>query len=137
MDQKVTEIRCEQWRRIVTECINRNTEISKRQWCEENGIRYRSLMYWQRKFQQDMLQQMDSSHTALPGSAVQVYAPAFADVTEKYQAMSAHPEVPPQPQENHSFIPELMIQAGSYRIYVSSSLHESTLETVMRVLSHA
>jgi undecaprenyl diphosphate synthase len=33
--------------------------------------------------------------------------------------------------------PELMIQAGSYRIYVSSSLHESTLETVMRVLSHA
>ena len=137
MDQKVTEIRCEQWRRIVTECINRNTEISKRQWCEENGIRYRSLMYWQRKFQQDTLQQMDSSHTALPGSAVQVYAPAFADVTEKYQAMSAHPEVPPQPQENHSFIPELMIQAGTYRVYVSGSLQAATLEKVMQVIGRA
>ena len=53
MEQKAAEIRCEQWRRTVYECINRNSDISKRQWCKDNGIKYRSLMYWQHKFQQE------------------------------------------------------------------------------------
>ena len=65
MNQKVTEIRYEQWRRTVSECINRKADISKRQWCEENGIRYRSLMYWQRKFQQETIERIDS-HSSLP-----------------------------------------------------------------------
>ena len=137
MDRKITEIRCEQWRRIVTECINRNTEISKRQWCRENGIRYRSLMYWQRKFQQEALRQMDSSCSALLGQSVQICSPAFADVTDKYDGMTADPEISPQPHEDMDFIPELMIQTGTCRIYVSGSLQAATLEKVMQVISHA
>ena len=80
MDQKVTEIRYEQWRRTVSECINRKAGISKRQWCDENGIRYRSLMYWQRKFQQEAIERMDNDHSLLPGQAVQVCTPVFANV---------------------------------------------------------
>ena len=67
MDQKVTEIRYEQWRRTVSECINRKAGISKRQWCDENGIRYRSLMYWQRKFQQEAIERMSPSRAGCTG----------------------------------------------------------------------
>ena len=136
MDQKVTEIRCEQWRRTVSECINRKADISKRQWCEENGIRYRSLMYWQRKFQQETIERMDS-HSSLPGQAVQVCTPVFADVTAKYEAMTVGKEIPQQHTENHFFAPDLMIQTGSCRIYVGSSAQKATLEMVMQVTANA
>ena len=136
MDQKVTEIRCEQWRRTVSECINRKADISKRQWCEENGIRYRSLMYWQRKFQQETIERMDS-HSSLPGQAVQVCTPVFADVTAKYEAMTSGEGIPPQHIEDSSFTPELMIQTGSCRIYVSGSVQKATLEMAMQVITNA
>lgn len=137
MDQKVTEIRCEQWRRTVSECINRKADISKRQWCEENGIRYRSLMYWQHKFQREAIERIDVSHSSLPGQAVQVCTPVFADMTAKYEAMTEQQELSPQHREDVLFTPELMIQAGSCRIYVSGSVQKATLEMAMQVISNA
>lgn len=136
MDQKVTEIRYEQWRRTVSECINRKADISKRQWCEENGIRYRSLMYWQRKFQQETIERIDS-HSSLPGQAVQVCTPVFADVTAKYEAITTGKEIPQQHAENYFFAPELMIQTGSRRIYVGGSAQKATMEMVMQVTANA
>ena len=73
---------------------------------------------------------------SLPVQSGSVNAPAFADMTARLEALQVE-QCPPAEQETLMPEPELMIQAGSYRIYVSSSLHESTLETVMRVLSHA
>lgn len=138
MEQKVAEIRCEQWRRTVSECINRNSDISKRQWCKDNGIRYRSLMYWQHKFQQEAIEQMDhNSMASASGHAVQVCSPAFADVTAQYKAMTADMMTSSQPQEGFFFTPELMIEAGECRLYVNGSIQASTLEKVMQVLSHA
>ena len=136
MNQEAFDVRTEQWRRIVRECINRDPKISKRQWCLENSIRYRSLMYWQQKFQRETLAVINDHGNSLPVQSGSVNAPAFVDMTARLESLQAeqclhaeHETVMPEP--------ELMIQAGPYRIYVSSSLHESTLETVMRVLSHA
>ena len=56
MNKKVAEIRRQQWFRTVHKCINRDPRISKRQWCEKNGIKIRSLMYWQRKLQMEALE---------------------------------------------------------------------------------
>ena len=113
-------------------------KISKRQWCLENSIRYRSLMYWQQKFQKEALAVtvINDHGNSLPVQSGSVNAPAFADMTARLEALQVE-QCPPAEQETLMPEPELMIQAGSYRIYVSSSLHESTLETVMRVLSHA
>ena len=43
----------------------------------------------------------------------------------------------PQNAEPLPLAPELMIQAGSYRIYVNGSIQETTLETVLRVIRDA
>ena len=134
MNQKALGVRTEQWRRIVRECINRDPKISKRQWCLENSIRYRSLMYWQQKFQKEALAVtvINDHGNSLPVQSGSVNAPAFADMTARLETLRTE-QCPPAEQEAVTLAPELMIQAGKYRIYVSSSLHEATLETVSSV----
>ena len=136
MDQKVAEIRNEQWRRTVYECINRDPNISRRQWCEDNGIKFRSLMYWQRKFQQEALAQMEHGEAALPARTVETCVPVFADVTEKLEQLQTDQENRNDPC-SLTIAPELIIQAGSYQIYVNGSIQMTTLEKVMRVISRA
>ena len=137
MNPDVTAIRTEQWRQIVYDCINREPTVSKRQWCQENGIRYRSYMYWQRKFQVEALDRMESRETTLPINQNQVTVPAFADITPQLEALRAEQKSVPTEPEVATLAPELMIQAGSFRIYVNGSIQEATLETVMRVIRHA
>ena len=137
MDQKVTEIRNEQWRRTVYACINRDPSISKRQWCEDNGVKFRSLMYWQRKFRLEALEKMESSAAALPVSAEGSCVPVFADVTEKFEELQAVQETWKYPGGLPPIPPELMIQVGAYQIYVNGSIQMTTLEKVMRVMSRA
>ena len=138
MDQKVTEIRNEQWRRTVYECINRDPAISKRQWCEDNGVKFRSLMYWQRKFRLEALAQMENNTAALPVStAAGTCVPVFADVTEKLEEIHADQETRKYPGGLSPMTHELMIQAGAYQIYVNGSIQMTTLEKVMKVMSRA
>lgn len=93
-------------------------------------------MYWQRKFQQETIERMDS-HSSLPGQAVQVCTPVFADVTAKYEAMTEQQVISPHHTDDVLFTPELMIQAGPCRIYVSGSVQKATLEKVMQVIPNA
>ena len=117
MNQEAFDVRTEQWRRIVRECINRDPMISKRQWCRENSIRYRSLMYWQQKFQRETFAVINDHGNSLPVQSGSVNAPAFADMTARLETLRTE-QCPPAEQETLMPEPELMIQAGSYRIYV-------------------
>ena len=99
MDQKDTAVRAEQWRQTIYDCINRDTDITKRQWCQENGIRYRSLMYWQHKFRMEALGLTADHEAAL--------VPAFADMTPHLEALQAEWEAAPAEPET-VFMPELM-----------------------------
>lgn len=137
MNQKVAAIRAEQWRQTVYECLNRNPKLSKKQWCRENGVYYRSFLYWQRKFQMEALDLMENHETTLPAKQDAVSVPAFADMAPQLKALQDEQEFSPAGSEPTPLAPELMIQAGSYRVYVNSSIQETTLETVLRVIHHA
>ena len=136
MDQKVAEIRIKQWRKTVYDCINRDPKISKLQWCEDNGIKIRSLMYWQRKFRLEALEQMKNNKAALPARTTEACVPVFADVTEKLDEIQADRESLKYP-DGLAMTPELMIQTGPYQIYVNGSIQMTTLEKVMRIISRA
>ena len=137
MNQKVAAIRAGQWRQIIQDCINRDSDISKRQWCRENGVRYRSFMYWQHKFQLEAIDLMENHGTALPVKQLPVSAQAFVDMTPQLEALQTGRESSPASSELTPLASELMIQAGPFRIYVNGSIQEGTLETVMRVIRHA
>ena len=53
MDKAALAVRADQWRQIVDEC-NRSS-LCKTEWCRKNSIRFRSLMYWQKKFRDQAL----------------------------------------------------------------------------------
>ena len=137
MNQRVSAIRTEQWRKIVYECLNRDPKISKRQWCRENDVKIRSLMYWQRKFQMEALDQIEGRDPSLPIRTDPVNVPAFADMTSRLEALHSEQDAVVPEQDTSKLAPELMIQAGPYRIYVNGSIQEDTLEKVMRVIRHA
>lgn len=137
MNKETAAIRSAQWRRIVDDCINREPGVSKRQWCQDNNIKFRSLMYWQRKFQLEAINQMSTTRIALPTPAAPADAPVFVDVTTQVGSAQKVSDSLPQEQEPISPAPELMIQAGGYRIYVNRSVREATLEKVIKVLAHA
>lgn len=137
MDKKINDVRRDQWRRIVSECLSRDPGLSKAQWCKDNGIRIRSFMYWQRKFRLEAVEQMDNRQNTLPPRAAGTCLPAFADVTEQIEALQADPAASLQSPGASPAAPELMIQTGPYRIYVNGSVQVTTLEKVLRVISHA
>lgn len=137
MDKEANAVRREQWRRIVNECINRDSQISKRRWCEENGIKFRSFTYWQHKFRKEALEQMDAPQTAAPAVTAPASAPAFVDLTAKYEALQPARQEALRRQENIPASTELMIRVGDLQIYVNGSVQMSTLEKVMKVISHA
>ena len=137
MDKEANAVRREQWRRIVNECINRDSQISKRRWCEENGIKFRSFTYWQHKFRKEALEQMDAPQTAAPAVTAPASAPAFVDLTAKYEVLQPARQEALRRQENIPASTELMIRVGDLQIYVNGSVQMSTLEKVMKVISHA
>ena len=137
MNKKEAAIDRAQWRKIVDDCINRDPEISKFQWCEGHGINYRKFLYWQRKFLSESPDQRNSLRNARSGNKVQTSIPAFVDVTAHLETVREKHLTVDDEHGAASLTPELMIQAGSYRIYVNSSIHEATLEKVIRVIRHA
>ena len=91
-----------------------------------NGVDTKSFYYWQRQFRNELLIQGAASDTKLP---------AFVDITS--QVARTAPVAEEDVRTEKTLIPELMIQAGDYRIYISGAVREQTLDTVMKVLRHA
>lgn len=125
MDKNSYKIRREQWLRIVTECNSRDQSISKSQWCRMNGVNIKSFYYWQYQFRNDLLIQSAVSSARLP---------AFVDITS--QVSRSTPISEEAVSIERTLIPEVMIQCGDFRVYVSGVVREQTLDTVMKVLRH-
>lgn len=58
MDQITHDVRRENWLNIVTQCQNRQSDISVKQWLTDNGIKEKAYYYWLRKFRKEAYGQM-------------------------------------------------------------------------------
>ena len=47
MDKITHKVRCEQWTKIIKECLA--SGMNKTAWCREHGISDKSFFYWQRR----------------------------------------------------------------------------------------
>lgn len=127
MDKNAYEVRREQWFRIVTECNNRDQSIPKIQWCQMNGVNLKSFYYWQHQFRNELLIEGTTNATT--------QAPAFVDITS--QVSRTAPISKEAGSSERVLVPEIMIQSGDFRIYISGVVQEQTLATVMKVLRRA
>ena len=51
MDKITHKVRCEQWTKIIKECLA--SGMSKTAWCREHGISDKAFFYWQRRLRED------------------------------------------------------------------------------------
>ena len=126
MDKNSYKVRREQWLRIVTECNSRDQSIPKIQWCRMNGVNIKSFYYWQHQFRNELLIQAAASATQVP---------AFVDITSHVSRSAPLSEEAVSAER--TLVPELMIQSGDFRVFVSGAVQEQTLATVMKVIRHA
>jgi len=75
MDQSTHDVRRANWLNIVNQCQNRPSDMSVKQWLEENDIKEKAYYYWLRKLRKEAYDQMQ-----LP-AAVTKTGVAFAEVT--------------------------------------------------------
>jgi len=142
MDRSAYEIRREQWRQIIEECISSGME--KKVWCQQNGISIRSIYYWQKKFRDEITAQQNSgSLPAMPCKELpsaptsDSLAATFVDLTDKLSEIQESNNEPSPERPPVAFVPELMISLNGTQLYVCGNVKARTLETVMKVISHA
>ena len=144
MDRISSQIRRENWRRIVQECNNRKPGITKKEWCRSNDISVKSLYYWQRQFRNEAAVAAISAGSA---SFYDITSHLEADGTETFPvsglreepAGTAVQETAPQgaPGTVPFPVPGIIVQTGECRIYVTDSAKRSTFRMVMEVLRDA
>lgn len=144
MDRISSQIRRENWRRIVQECNSREPGITKKDWCRSNDISIKSLYYWQRQFRNEA-----AVAAASAGSA------SFYDITghleagESAAATAGELRVSSEPASMQGMstqaipgtvpfpVPGIVVQTGDCRVYVTDSAKRSTFRMVMEVLRNA
>ena len=127
MDQRTSEIRLAQWKQIVLE--GNQASVSKREWCRQNGISEKSFFYWQRKIRLKALDARETSSAIVPVPPADSSRPGFVELP--FLSRTANEK------SDTNILPDLMIQVNDCKVFVTASIQESTLQTVMKVIRNA
>ena len=122
MEPITHQIRCQQWARIIQECME--SGLSKTEWCRQNGISDKKFFYWQkilRREAYDLAANTDQPGTLVPVSA-QPPATPFVEV-------KLDPPVQ-QPTVTSGFHPDAVIQANGFAIGLSNSASEELIRSL-------
>ena len=108
MDKSTHQIRCEQWTRIINECLA--SGMPKTSWCKANGISDKAFFYWQRILRTEAYieqKQLPDVTSAKPESQV-----AFVELK---------PSVVPAVCDT-SFRPDVIIRKKDITLEISNSI---------------
>ena len=135
MDHATTEIRTEQWRQIVLEA--NGSSLTKKEFCRQNGIKEKQFYYWQRK-----IRRQESSRLRLEATLAPVESTSVVSSCSSSSFVTVNQSEPEDTSSlplslSSTFHPELMIQMNGVNLFVVSSVHEETLQSVIRVLRNA
>ena len=135
MDQTTKEIRTEQWRQIVLEA--NGSSLTKKEFCRQNGIKEKQFYYWQRK-----IRRQESSRLRLEATLAPVESTSVVSSCSSSSFVTVNLSEPEDTSSiplslSSTFHPELMIQMNGVNLFVVSSVHEETLQSVIRVLRNA
>ena len=118
MDKITHKVRCEQWTKIIKECLA--SGMNKTAWCREHGISDKSFFYWQRRLREEAyISTVESS--SLP--SVSVPAEPSVDFVElRLPEQSARPSA--------AFRPDVIIRKNSFSIEISNTASAELLSRI-------
>lgn len=140
MDKVVSQLRLNQWAQTVLDCSHRAHGISKNAWLDQHNIDRKRYYYWQRKVRQTAIWKTFGSDNEETDDLTDasVPAPGCFDITSQLNQVPEQVSVRSGTPPSVSFTsPVAMIQAGSYQVFINNGIDEQTLQTIMKVLSHA
>ena len=118
MDKITHKVRCEQWTKIIKECLA--SGMNKTAWCREHGISDKSFFYWQRRLREEAyISTVDSS--SLPA----VSAPAESSVDFVELRLPDQSAV-----SSASFRPDVIIRKDSFSLEISNTASAELLSRI-------
>ena len=135
-------LRAQHWKQIIVTC---NTSgMKKVDWMRLHGVSEKSFYRWQTLFRREALDGAAESSKISAEQAEtlqrvqrQEMIPGFVDVTALVTRKEEFPKPFQEGNQAEQLIPEVMIQAGRYNLYIGSGITEATLATVLKVIDHA
>ena len=134
MDKSAYQIRLQQWVKIIQDA--NASGMTKKDWCEQNGITLRVFYYWHKKARDYIMEQThkkSDDSTSLTANQTVPVTPVFCEIPVPAKEPSGcAPMV-----MTRGFSPEAMVQVGRFGIFVTSSTSEKTLSTIFRAIDNA
>lgn len=107
----------QKWAEIIQE--SRNSGLSNSVWCQEHGIKVKTLYYWQNKLRRNAAEQITVKN-------------AVSLAVQEQQAI-----IPVMfPERIAAIIPAITIQKGDLRIEINPGTSESEVSAVLRSVKH-
>lgn len=132
MKKEAYEIRIREWMDIL-QAAN-ESELSKTEWCRQNGITKRVFYYWQRKVQDYLLEtgMVLQSITAPVPTEVSALPeqPVFCEISEP----ATDPARYPSDQTVTEFRADALISCGAISILINEDTSERTLSKLITAL---
>ena len=126
MDQLTHDIRRANWLSIISQCRERPSNISARQWLADNGIKEKAYYYWLRKFRKEAHDQM------------QVPAVAQTTVVSFAEIPMPVPAVGPSPVTDTLLphAPAATIKYNGFTIGISNDISKFLLSKILQEVTH-
>ena len=137
MDQRVKQLRLMRWKEIVVAC---NTSgMKKKDWLAQNNINPKSFYRKQKEIRDYELNNMEltvpTDQNAVAGKTTQ----EFVDMTALTRPIINQRNAGTTGYQYgaDAMQPEMMLQVGTYQLYIGSRITGATLKTVLEVLKNA
>ena len=129
MDQCTHDIRSARWKNIIQRCQQRPSDQSVKRWLEENDILEQSYYYWQRKFRNEVYEQMDKNQ--LPSIQNTNNEVSFVEI-----ATSSH-SLPLADCSSDVIKPTAVIKTATMSIALSNDISDQLLSKLLQEVTHA
>ena len=116
MDKSTHQIRCEQWSRIITDCLSSGQP--KKTWCQENGVSEKSFYYWQRILRNEAYIEMKQLPASAPATLLSEPPVAFVELKPTHKET----EIP------SSFRPDIILRSGRLVLEISNTASAELLK---------
>lgn len=128
MDKCTHEIRKQQWKEIIEQCMQRPQGMTVKQWLDSNGICEQSYYRWLKLIRQEVYE-LTTSTKELPVKAKQAEV-SFAEIPLHTIDAKANAHYA-------GFQPDITINTGLMVLGISNTASEALLNKVFEVIGYA
>ena len=118
MDKITHKVRCEQWTKIINECLA--SGMNKTAWCKEHGISDKTFFYWQRRLREE------SYISTIESPSLPAIKPVGSPATSSVDFVALN--LPNQ--TSVSFRPDIIIRKDSFALEISNTASAELLSKI-------